>query len=718
MKIFSLQNLTSHVIAITDDTTLSTVVNPRPSGMDKKTYGEWCRLSTTNGHFISAWEGLNPQGRICAQNPGRLLHGIIADYDNPNALAELNDLPTTTSHLPMWVVESFSPGKCRLIWAFENPVICSNPDLTEAFIKVLNEKIKVSEALPGFDKSSWKDTQYFELGTNWQSVTGAFPIPDALLSQCMFEAGTRSKLESSDVEIPLDVVAAEVEARFPGRWPASQFVEGAVGPLFWVEPFVNHRSCAVTLNGMVCFSDRAASNFMPWRAIFGNKFVEKFEQEKAARLAEMFYYDGEKYWGEVNGSWEHHRREDAQLHIKDAGGNPNKKKGKNLSEVESVLCYIQKQRRVHSAAPILFESQQVVDVYSRRILNTSKKKVMQPAETGDPKDFPWLYDFIMNSFNGDQNGVPAHEYFIAWFKRFYQTSYEQNPQQGQSIVIAGGAHSGKSLFVNWVIGRAMGGACDASDILLGKTRFNMEAAHNSVWLCDDAVNNADMNTRQELAMRLKAMAAKPTVRYEPKFQNSSELPFKGRVIVCCNTDPESLRILPTMDGTIQDKIMLFRFNYNYHAHFFDNNSENEGRILRELPFFLRWLLNYQVDPRVIDTKHARFGVISFHHQALVEEATSEQPETRLAEVIRKLMAIEKGNYKAGDLMKVDVSELSLALNGAGLGDQIRQLGGLNRLGKLLNKVFQQKLSPYITQPPKKVKGYNTYIFDPHAQEPE
>ena len=717
MKIFSLPNLTSHAVAITDDVTISTVSNPRPAGMSKQQYGDWCRLSTTQSNFISAWEGLNPQGRVAAQNPGRILHGIIADYDNPNALNHLNDLPTTTAHLPMWVVDSFSPGKCRLIWAFENPVNVSNPDLTEQFIKVLNEKVKISDALPGFDKSSWKDTQYFELGTNWQSVTGATPIPDGLLAQCMLEAGTRKPIETSDIEIPLDVIAAEVEARWPGRWPVGTFTEGVVGPLFWVEPFVNHRSCAVTLNGMVCFSDRAASNFMPWRAILGTKFVEKFEQDKAARIAEMFWFDGGSYWREIGGKWESYQRADAQVQLKVVGKcNPNKKKGKHASEIEEVLCYIQENRKVQAAVPLLFESGQVVEYNGRRLLNTSTKNVMQPADSGDPKDFPWLYDFVMNAFDGTQNGVPAREFFIAWFKRFYETSLQQNPQQGQSIVIAGEAHLGKSFFANWVIGRALNGACDASEILLGNTRFNHEAARNAVWLCDDAVASGDMETRQKLALRLKAMAAKPTVRYEPKFENSAELPFKGRVIVCCNVDPESLRILPTMDGTIKDKLMLFRMNSTFTPHFFDKNSENENRVLQELPFFLRWVLDYQVHPKVVDNKNTRFSVVSFHHKDLVEEAKSEQMETRLAEVIRKLMSVEKGNYKPGQLMKVDVSELNLAFDSAGLGKQIQQIGGLNRLGKLIHKVIEQNLSPYIKEKPKKVHGYNTYTFDPHAQE--
>jgi hypothetical protein len=718
MKLFSLPNLTSHSVSIADDVTLSTAVNPRPGNLDKKQYNDWCRASSTQSNFISAWEGLNPQGRVVAQNPGRLLHGIIADYDNPNATSLLQDLPKNTGHLPTWVIDSFTPGKCRLIWPFEVPVNAYNPELTKTFLKVLNEKIKISEALPGFDESSWKDTQYFEMGTNWRNVTGAAPIPEAVLLQCMMEAGMRKPVESGDVEIPMDVVAEEVEKRWPGRWPVGNFMEGAVGPLFWVEPFVNHRSCSVAANGMICYSDRAASNFMPWRAIFGNKFVEKYELDRAAKLADMFWFDGNNYWSDRNtpGFWRTVNRTDAQIPIKKAGCNPRPKKGQQVSEVEEVLNYIQEQRRVNCAVPLLFESEKLVEYNGKRLLNISSKQVMQPAESGDPEQFPWIYDFVMNAFDGAQSGVPAKEYFIAWFKRFYESSYQQDPQQGQSIVIAGEAHAGKSFFANWIIGKAMGGSCDASDILLGNTKFNENAAHNAVWLCDDAVAQGDLKTRQELALRLKAMAAKPMMRYEPKFVNAVDLPFKGRVIVCGNIDPESLRILPTMDGTIKDKIMLFRIDPKYRPHFFNKNSDNESRAVNELPFFLRWILNYEVDSRVVDRDNTRFSVKSFHHPTLVLAANVEQPEARLAEIISLTMETIKGDVKKGAVVTMTSTEFCQAVHTAQLNSHLQQLGGIRNVGKLLHKVVEQKLSPFLTQQPKVSGGYHKYTFDPHAED--
>ena len=718
MKVFSLPNLVAHTVAITDDVILSSTPNTRPQGQTKEDHSKWSRESTTQGNFISVWEGINPGGRVSASNPVKKIHGIIADYDNADALSKIQSLPSSTSHLPTWVIETFTPGKCRLIWTFENPVLVTNPDLTEPFLKELDHKIKISGALPGFDKASWKDTQYFELGSNWQQVTGAVPIPDSVLSECMLAGGLAAKMEIPDVEIPLDVVAEEVERRWPGIW-GGPFTEGAMGPLFWVEPFVNHRSAVVRPEGMVCFSDRAASNFMPWPAILGRAFVEKYETDRAARLAEMFYYDGKEYWTQKSPTekWMSMNVTEAHRRLRDAKCSPRVPKGSYSSEVDKVTIYIQDNRSVAAAVPMIFQKETLVNYNGNTYLNTSLKKAMDPADSGDPKDFPWIYDFIMNAFDGDQDGIPAREYFIGWFKRFWLTSYQGDLQPGQSIILAGEAHVGKSFIAKWLIGEAVGGSFDAEDLLLSRTKFNKAGAENALWRCDDIISKGDQETKQLLAASLKAMASKPTVLYQPKFVDVTELPFKGRVFLSCNVDPESLKILPYLDGTIKDKLMLFRIAAGYQPHFFNTNSENEGRVLTELPFFLRWLMNYQVNPGVIDPKNPRFDIKSFHHKTLVDEANSEQPESLMAEIIHRVMIMKRGEFKKGEVCKMGATEFAQAIEDAMLGKSLQQLGGIRNMGKMLHKVVEQGLSPHLTAKPKLTKGIAKYIFDPCVEEP-
>jgi len=684
--------------------------------MTKEKYNDWCRQSTTQGHFISAWEGINPAGRVVSNNPARKLYGIIADYDNPGALSKVQSLGSSTNHLPTWVVESFSPGKCRLIWPFEDPILVTNASITEAFLKELDGKIKISKALPGFDASSWKESQYFELGTNWQQIAGATPIPNSLLSECMLNGGLSAKMDIEDTEIPLDVIAEEVERRWPGLW-GGPFEEGTVGPLFWVQPFVNHRSAVIRPNGMVCFSTRAVSNFMPWRAILGNTFIDKYETERAAKLGEMFYFDGARYWTDYSnpGKWRSYAAGDVERHLKEAKCNPRPAKGQFNSEVDKVILHIQNNRYVNAAVPMLFHHDRIVPYNGSEYLNISNKKVMLPAEDGDPKLWPWIHNYLFTGFDGEQDGIPAIEFLLGWWQRLYKTSLEGNPQQGQSIIVAGEAHTGKSFLSRCLIGFSMGGSCTAEDLLLQRTKFNKEAAYNAIWRCDDAIAKGDNHTKLTIAHSLKAMASNPVVNFQPKFMDSTELPFKGRVILTCNVDPESLKILPYLDGSIKDKLMLFRIAARFQPHFFDNNRESEGRALAELPHFLRWLLDYKVNPAIIDIHNPRFLIRSFHHKTLVQEANSEQPESIMAELIHRAMVSVQATVKKGESKKMTATELAQEIEGVDLGNTLRQLGGIVHMGKLLHKVIEQRLSPHLTEPPKRSTGGATrYAFDPWA----
>ena len=715
MKLFTLPNLVGHTVQITDDLTLSKVLNSRPTGMTKDQYGVWCREATTKGHFISAWEGLNPQGRISGTNPGRKLSGIIADYDNANAISKLNSLSSSTSLLPTWVVDSFTIGKCRLIWEFENPVLVTNLDVTEGFLKELDDKIKISSALPGFDKASWKDSQYFEIGANWRCVSGALPIPDSLLSECMLNGGLKSKIELLDSVIPIEIIAAEVDRRWPGRW-TGQFIEGASGPLFWIDPFINHRSCAIRDNGVVCFSDRAPSNFMPWRAILGDKFVESYETERASRMAEMFYYDGNKYWTDYSspGLWRALSQENVSLHLKNARCSPKIPKGSFVSEVERVIIHVQNHRYVTAAVPMLFKSETLVSYNGNDYLNISTKKAMSPADNGDPKNFPWIHDFIMNGFDGESGGIPAREFFLGWLQRFWVTSYQGDPQPGQSLILAGEKNTGKTFFSKCVIGPALGGSITAEDLLLQRTKFNRQAAHNAHWRCDDAIAEGDSRTKQTLANSLKSMAANPTVLYQPKFVDTTELPFMGRVFVTCNTDPESLKILPYLDGTLKDKLMLFRMRKEFRPHFFNTNRENEQRVLTELPFFLRWLMDYVLPVGVEDCYHPRFGVVSFHHKTLVDEANREQPESLLSELIHSAMVNLRGSVGKTEWVKLTATDLAKSIEDAQQGRSLQQLGGIRNVGKLLHKIIEQGLSCHLKDLPKATNGTSRYTFNPWA----
>ena len=704
MKLFSLPNLSSHITSITDDVTLSTTPNPRPVGQSKEQFRAWCAAATTQGAFISPWEGISQTSRIATNNPPALLHGIIADYDSTGAMGKIQDLPNRVGLLPTWVAETFTQGKCRLIWVFEKPVNVLHPEVTERFLKELDGKLKISDALPGFDKCSWNVSQYFELGTKWHSIQGGVPVPSSLLEQCIMEGGIKAKVQfTDDPAIPMDVIALEVEKQFPGRWKKA-FEEGQRGPLFWIADGIDREGCVVTQNGMICYSDRAASTFMPWRAVLGKKFVEQFEQEVTGKAAETFYFDGRVYWTSSHtAKWTHLQKEDVRMHLRDLGCSERPRKGQNSSDLEKVLIHVQKHRRVDGAVPVLFNPEETVSINGNRYLNTSTTQVMQPAENGDPSLWPWLHDYFNNAFDGDMDGVPARDFLFGWLRRWYKSSLEGKPNPGQVMIMAGEAHTGKTLINRCVFGFAMGGSIDAEPILMRKTDFNKQGATVALWRCDDAASEGDWQTRQLFAKSLKAMAANPTQRYHPKGFDSIEIPFKGRVCVTCNTDPESLRALPTLDGTIRDKIMLFKIRDGWRPQFFENNYENEARVLQELPHFLRWLLDWTPPKEILDPVYKRFEIKSFHHPELTHSAQAESPESIFSEYLEGWIEAKRSTSTV--VLKLTVTKIHSELTLLHTDYPYK----VNQTAAHLKKLLAQNMVPELTDHIKP-KNRSTYVF--------
>ena len=590
-----------------------------------------------------------------------------------------------------------------------------NAEVTEGFLKALDDLIGISHALPGHDKTSWKDTQVFEMGTNWRDIAGAVPIPEGTLALAMMTGGSKAKIEADDApEIPMDVVAAECALMYPGRIP-NPFVSGARCELFWIQDGISRLGGQISENGVICYSDRAASNFVTWRAVLGNKFVEKFETERVGRLAEMFYFHSGNYFVKTaSDRWVRLNKADAIDRAAAAGASKKLRKGKNVTEVIETLIYAQDHRHVDAAAPILFTQDEVVEYNDYRILNLSQKRVMAPGLSGDPSLFPTIYKFLLEGLDGEQDGIPAREFWIAWHKRLWVTSYLLDPQPGQCLILAGEASAGKTFWGKCILGAMMGGSVSAERFLLQRTDFLKEAANFAIWRCDDALSDGTYATKLKFAGKLKEIAANPTVTFHPKGVDAQEIPFKGRVIATCNTDAESLRILPNFDATFKDKVMVFRICPNYTPNFLATNAQNEQRALEEIPAFLKFLQDYEVHPGVVDKVNSRYGVKAFHHSELMAAASSEQWESTIAEVIDGVMASKR--KELGTSREPLIWTCTEFLNEAKHthGDVINQLGGIRTLGKLLHKVIDQGLSPYLTKSPTISHKSSQYHFNPWA----
>lgn len=626
MKYRYIENHSSIATKETDDPSLIPVSVPK--FQNKGQYRAWCADPNTSHCFYTLVEGDNKFERVSEDNPVNRIHGFVADYDAPLDWASVDALlgaRAVESPMPTWRTKTYS-GYIRLIWEFSEPIPLA-PDIAAAFMKRMAHELRVSALFAGYDKTSENVTQTFEVGTDWVRIG---PPLDALKAKTvLLKAANDSQIRSTDTTIPIEDIAAEVEKRFPNRWKRD-FAVGARGPLFWIPDGIERDGCQVREDGIICYSDRAEKGFMSWRDIFGSKFVQEYENAKLTNLVDQFWFNGKSFYKLLNGHPVAIPKEQMVLELRKLGFSHKAKKGQMLSEVENALLAISNEGRVDEVAPVVFSKSRVVPFNGRRILNSSKTVPVRPASTGDPEFWPWIHSFLMPFFVRDTEGRETLPYFLAWFKRLYVSLLEGRLDQGQLLILLGPTGRGKTLLTNQIIGRAVGGYADASDYLSGNTTFNRDLCGSAMWVVDDQVAASTYADQRKFVELTKRCVANPRLEYHAKYADAVALPWAGRVAMSLNLDANSLAALPTLDSSNRDKVIALRLNPEHRVSF-KSNSETEQTIADELPYFLKWLVDYAPPEYVVCS--SRFGVKTYVDQFIEAAAYDNSSRSEIAELV-------------------------------------------------------------------------------------
>jgi hypothetical protein len=421
-------------------------------------------------------------------------------------------------------------------------------------------------------------------------------------------------------------VADELERRFPGRWPGP-FEDGARGPRFWDESADSPGAAIVRPSGMQCFT--GPKPFVSWGEIFGRKFTDEFRASTIGAAINGTWFDGRDYWLQIGGVWRLFKKADISLHLRVAHTISDERPGgATASPLDIALEQIHQNRCLDGAAPFVFRRDHLIHFGGKRYLNISRSRIIEPVagegEWGD--GFPWIADFLAGLFDPDEQ----LDFFLSWMAYAYRHALAGKPKNGQAIFLAGDVNQGKTLVSNVLIGGLFGGHMDASDYLLGESRFNKELFEVGVWSVDDTVPSSDPKKQQLYSAMLKKIPANYAFQYHPKFRDQIMLPWAGRVVITCNADPESIRILPDVEMSILDKICLFRIRTAER-----NFTDAADHIRAELPAFARWLRDY--DPPFHCQGDVRFGVRCYHHAALIETARQSGNTAGFIELLERFL---------------------------------------------------------------------------------
>jgi len=629
LKLFSIKNTVSDVVEEVDIVNDTRVM---PSLKDKTVYRKWANTPSTNHVFYSMTQGRHKAMRVGKENEPSKIHGVIADYDAniPDATFKsvLSNLP---ADCPLWVhTRTFSNG-VRFVFKFQDAVPFYSYEFYDKFIKHVGNELGLDQLLPGLDhKALINPLQYYERGTRVVEVDHSAQVKTTLLF-AWIEKLSKNFSWSEAGDIPLDAVAEEVEKRWPGVWPGGikNFSEGVRGPNFW-DGGKNPTAAIVRPGGMQSFSREPG--WFTWETLLGSKFVRRFKDTQLGKAVERSYFDGLSYWRLYEDGIYRNLTETAMsryLHVERGLSNLPPRKGQP-SELDRAKSLMDTVNRIDGVFPFLYKEPGVVESHRDKILNISRVECMQPS--GVPQDllmpdFPWVWSWLSGFFD------PSHiqlDRFLAWLAFFYRQALESDLRQGLAIFLAGPVGIGKSFLSDRILTPMFGGSEDASKYLQGGDQFNDNLFRAPIWTVDDAEAEQGSKHRTFSAM-IKATVANPNLRYRPMYKSGVTRPWMGRVVVTMNDDPESLRMLPTVDNSILDKICLFKVKDSGVQFPLDIDLILE----KELPHFCQFLLEWSVPDHCIGS--SRFGSARYIHKDLLNESQGSSETSSFYDLLHQWM---------------------------------------------------------------------------------
>ncbi|HSX11771.1 MAG TPA: hypothetical protein VLF94_08660, partial [Chlamydiales bacterium] len=579
--------------------------------------------------FYTGIEPVNPNIRPGKDNVPHKIHAFVADYDTKIPDERIDEAIASMKHKPSWVERSLG-GNARLVWLLAQPLVVDDYSFC-AYILDAAVKWLELDLLPALDEQAFlSPSRLLCNGCEWRS-TGHGPVSQVELQAFFIAAGKKYRFKSAnETDIPLEIVEAELKKKFPAfEWPG-EFALESQGPSFWIPESTSPQSAIVKQTGMFSFSAHATKAFYTWADILGNEVVKQFTNTSLAKATDGVYWDGKRFWRQIGGRWVSLGGEEMTNYLKvDCNLSSRALKGA-ASPVDVALSHVYNHNRIRGAVPFVFRDPGPIEFMGERVLNTYVNRAIQPAAGkqtwGGHGEFPFfslLHDSVFDP-------VEQLIHFLAWWQYYYSAAFYRTPLPGQNIFLLGVAGCGKTLLNRHGVGVSVGGFVDASSFLIDGAMFNSHLMFNPHWVLDDDTPNNSSHASAKLQATFKKIAANQQMLFNEKFERAVMGEWMGRIGVTANLDPVSTRIIGPLDSSSLDKACLFRC-VKTHRMTFPARLELAKILVRELPYFLRWLLDWKVPDHV--ERDPRYGYKAFHEPSLLIQSHHNNPMAPFKELL-------------------------------------------------------------------------------------
>jgi len=311
------------------------------------------------------------------------------------------------------------------------------------------------------------------------------------------------------------------------------------------------------------------------------------------------------------------------------------------NEFECALCDIRTHRYVSYIGEIAGHRLGLHEFNGEQLLVTKGPTIVEAT----PGDGSFISDFIRRLLLIDDDESQVRN-FLAWLARCRECVKSGQRDQSPAVAIAGSSGCGKSLLIE-IVRRCLGGrAANAYPHLSGENRFSDDLVGAELLFVDDAAASKDHRARLTLAQNIKSLLFAGSVRVEAKHEGAFNCAPVQALMLAVNDDPQHLRVLPELDETMRDKIILLRSQPDALPH----DMVGQRQLISEavdgaLPGFLHGLEQMDFE----DQYNPQTGRLRCHWNPVIVEAVEAlSPELRLLELVHQCPDIANALTTSGE----------------------------------------------------------------------
>lgn len=301
----------------------------------------------------------------------------------------------------------------------------------------------------------------------------------------------------------------------------------------------------------------------------------------------------------------------------------------NASQMDHVLTQIRMRKHVKYVGELAGKSAGLHTENGRSMLIIGAPELIAPDAS---VDWSLLREFI-EGLLGLGAGVQVR-YFYSWLKIALKAVEKRQWAPGQVVAFAGPVNCGKTL-LQTIIGLLLGGRVgNPFAYISDATSFNRDLFRCETLNMGDEISSTDIRTRRKIGARFRQMTVNQDQPCHGKGREGLTLRPQWRICISLNDEPENLMVLPPIDSTIEDKIMLFRVQRPEvldDANRWTNNREVDWQAIRRgLPGLVAFLHAWEIPA---DIREGRCGVKAYHDPDLMVALSELSPEARLLDLI-------------------------------------------------------------------------------------